>query len=100
METNPYYKICARRVTDGSNCAGRITWEHAMIYAGKQVNEEWAIIPLCERHHGVNNYQDGGVLDKQMNQYIALSRATEEELDRYPKSNWKHQLKYLKTLYG
>lgn len=78
MEDDPYYKRCARHEDGG--CSGRITWEHAIIFAGRQLNEKWAIIPLCERHHAVGTYQDAGTLDKQRNVQIALNRATDEEL--------------------
>jgi len=76
--------ICAR-AKDG-NCAGRITFEHTLIYAGKQIDEVWAIIHLCEFHHAVNTYQDGGDLDKEKNVWIALNRATDEELLKYSKA--------------
>jgi len=78
MQEDPYYKVCARKAH--GNCGGRITWEHTIIYKGKQLNEKWAIIPLCEYHHAVNNYQDRGDLDKNENIRIALNRATDEEL--------------------
>ena len=55
-------------------CEGRITLEHAIIFAGKQVNEKWAILPVCEYHHAVGIYQDGGDLDKRYHEYVALSR--------------------------
>lgn len=74
---DPYYKSCARCCED---CDGRITWEHAIIFAGKQLSMKWAIIPLCEYHHAVNGHQDGGDLNKEINVLIALNRATEEEL--------------------
>ena len=72
MSADPYYDICVRR-NDGW-CDGRITWEHAIIFRGWQLNEKWAIIPLCEYHH----LGDG--LDKNKNRMIALNRATNEEL--------------------
>ena len=83
MANDSYYKVCARK---NSDCEGRITWEHAFIYAGRQVNEKWAIIPLCVYHH----LGDG--LDKDKNQKIALLRATDEDLIKYPRKDWK-QLK-------
>jgi hypothetical protein len=86
LEANPYYKMCAR-AGDGA-CAGRITWEHAIIYAGRQVQEVWAIIPLCKRHHNIEEYQTSGSLDKQINVFIALSRATPEDLKKYPREDW------------
>jgi hypothetical protein len=84
LEIDPYYHTCAR---SGSDCKGRITWEHAIIYAGKQVQEKWAIIPLCEYHHL------GKGLDKQINIFIALSRATPEELKKYPRVDWEQEKK-------
>lgn len=79
LANEPYYKKCARA---SEQCQGRITWEHALIYAGKQVNERWAIIPLCVYHHlGVG-------LNKRENIKIALSRATKEDLSKYPKQSW------------
>lgn len=94
------YQQCARKC-DG-DCDGRITWEHAIIYAGKQVQARWAIIPLCEYHHAVNKHQDGPGLDKKKNQWIAFNRATDEELDQYPKASphYKQQREYLNTIYG
>lgn len=77
---DPFYKVCARA---DFSCTGRITWEHAFIYAGKQINEVWAIIPLCAFHHLV----DEG-MDKAQNQLIALSRATPEDLAKYQRINW------------
>lgn len=82
LEKEP--QVCARG-KDGS-CAGRITWEHALTYAGKQIDEVWAIIKLCERHHAVNGYQDMGAMNKEKNVWIALCRATDEELKKYSKA--------------
>lgn len=78
MADDPYYKICARHKC--GECDGRITWEHVIIFASKQLNEKWAIIPLCEYHHAVDNHQDGGDLQKEINLWIALNRANEGEL--------------------
>ncbi len=86
MADDPHYKHCARA---NSDCSGRITWEHAYIYAGKQINEKWAIIPLCVFHHL------GEGLDKHENQRIALSRATDEDLAKYPKKDWGYERRKL-----
>jgi len=88
MASDPYYKTCARK---NAECNGRITWEHAWIYGGNQINEKWAIIPLCEYHHAVNSFQDGGDLDKKENQRISLSRATFDDLKKYPRKNWAQE---------
>lgn len=95
MANDPYYKKCARF---GLSCAGRITWEHAWIYAGKQIQEKWAIIPLCEYHHDVGSYQDKGNLNKKENQRISLLRATNDDLMKYPKKNWDQEKIWLNIL--
>lgn len=87
MSEDPYYSICARK---DSHCNGRITWEHAWVYAGKQINEKWAIIPLCWHHHL------GTGLRKNINQLISLRRATMEDLMKYPKKDWQQELETLK----
>lgn len=88
----PRMKLCARR-SEG-NCEGRITWEHALIYASKQVQESFAIIPLCVYHHL------GKGLNKELNVALALSQATDWDLQRYPKSDWKQKRKYLLKKYN
>lgn len=98
MANDPYYKVCARKADSG--CGGRITWEHVFIYAGRQLNEKWSIIPLCEYHHAVNNYQDNGDLQKEKNEWIALNRATDMELQRISKAvNYIHKRDYLNNKY-
>lgn len=99
IETNPFYKKCSRS-KDG-NCSGRITIEHALIFGGKQIDLPFALIPLCEFHHSVNKYQDGGDLNKEKNEWIALSRASEQEITQISKAvDYKHKLKYLNEKYG
>lgn len=98
LKDDPYYKTCAR--FKEKTCKGRITFEHAFIYAGRQINEKWAIIPLCEYHHAVGLYQDNGDLNKELNQMLALRRATDEDLLKYPKKDWAQVLKYLTNLHA
>ena len=86
-----YYQKCARK---NNECAGRITWEHSFIYAGKQINEVWAIIPLCVYHHL------GAGLEKEINQLIALKRATDIDLQKYPRKDWQQLYRYLSNKYA
>lgn len=92
LAEDPYYKVCARA---SKECQGRITWEHAIII-GKQLQEKWAIIPLCWHHHL------GKGFNKEINKWIALNRATEEDFQKHPKtaSFLRQQLKYLNKKYG
>lgn len=90
LDAQPFYHRCARR---SGACSGRITWEHAFIYGSKQINEEWAIIPLCVYHHlGVG-------LDKSLNELIALQRASPEDLAKYPRRDWRQHRVYLEQRY-
>ena len=77
---DPYYKICAMAGMEGHTCGGRITFDHTIIYASKQLNKRWAIVPICARGHSVDKFQDNGELDRQKIVWIALNRATNEEL--------------------
>lgn len=80
LEADPGYKICARL---GSDCSGRITFEHAEMYRGRQIQEIWNIVPLCVYHHL------GEGLNKRWNKDYAMNRATEEDKKKYPKLKWR-----------
>lgn len=96
LEIEP--NVCARA---GDDCVGRITWEHTLIYAGKQIDEAWAIIKLCEYHHDVNFQQGNGDLNKEINVWIALNRATDAELLQYSKAiNYIRMRGILNDKYG
>ncbi len=84
-------RVCMR--SSEGNCAGRITKEHAIIYAGKQLQEEWSILDICEYHHGVNNFQDRGDMKKEVHIWIALNRAPEERLRELNKGEDKLALR-------
>jgi hypothetical protein len=86
LSEDPFYQTCARKKEE---CKGRITWEHALTYAGKQIQARFAIIPLCAFHHSVDEFQDGPGLNKKINVAIALSRATTVDKAKYPLLPWK-----------
>lgn len=71
---------------DEDNCKGRLTKDHTIIYAGKQVQEDWAIVDVCEYHHGVNKYQDTGDLNREKHTWVALNKATDDELIKISKA--------------
>lgn len=98
LAADPFMRRCFRSAE--GTCLGRIgnpEWEHAHKYAGRRVNERWAIIPCCTFHHR------GGGLDKNLNRYATLLRMTEEELDeakrKYPRENWDQLKKWLTAKY-
>lgn len=102
MATDPYYKTCIRaRLLKDHVCEADpmthklIDWEHVLIYASKQVNEIWAIIPICWLVHR------GGKLNKEINLWIALNRATDDELRKYSKAvNYIRERDRLNNIYG
>lgn len=92
-------RVCLR-ASEG-DCKGHLTKEHAIIFAGKQLQMEWAILDICAFHHGVNEYQDTGKLDKEKHIWIALNRATDEELRAISKAvDYKQKREYLNNKYG
>lgn len=94
-----YYKKCVRRIDGG--CAGRITIEHALIYASNQIAEMWNYVPLCAYHHAVDFYQDGGDLKKEVNVFFALMQASDFELDQYSKAiDYRRERSRLFNIYG
>ena len=75
-------QVCARL---GDDCEGVLTYEHALLYAGKQVQAKFAVVFLCWYHHL------GAGLDKRWNIRKALSQATPEDLKKYPRQTWRNQ---------
>lgn len=71
-------KRCMR--DDEGDCRGRLTKEHAIIFANKQLQEDWAILDICEFHHQVGIYQNNGKLNKEKHIWLAINRATPERL--------------------
>lgn len=71
------------------NCSGKPECEHAFTYQGRQINEKWALVPVCTYHHRGNG------LDKNYNRYRAILRATDDDFKKYPKADWKQLKKYL-----
>lgn len=102
MSKDPFYHVCARKeALKDHTCQGRITWEHALIYAGKKIQDSWAIIGLCEWAHSVNNHQDGPGLNKEINVWIALNRASDDELRKVSKAvNYIRLRSVLNEKYG
>ena len=66
-------------------CSGRIQWHHVWIYAGRQINELWAIVGACEGHHEEVK-KDAAI--RQYFESASLSYATDADLAEYPKKDW------------
>lgn len=90
VNEEPFFRTCIR---EGLDCSGRIEIDHCFIYGGRQIDEAWALVPQCHRHH-VDD------LDRPYTQYVALGRAKDEELAKYSKFDWKRLKTYLNSIYG
>lgn len=102
---DPEYTRCALKnilLSTIGPCGGRVTREHAIIFAGKKVQEKWAIIPCCAAHHGVDQYQDAPTqARKEIRVWVALNRATDEEIQSVSKvENYSRRKAFLNQKYG
>lgn len=101
IDLDSFYKSCALWGQSEHQCGGRITMEHAIEYAGKRLQKKWAIIPICAKGHEVDHFQDAGTMDKEMNRWVALNRATEFELKEISKAmDYIKERNRLNTIYG
>lgn len=102
LAVDPEYKTCLRNVLlrDHTCSADPVTfklieWEHAIIFASKQVQLRWAIVPICWYVHR------GPGLVKEINVWLALNRASDEELMQISKAvNFIRERKRLNDIYG
>lgn len=84
------------------NCQNIPEWEHSWIYAGKQINEWWAIVPMCTKHHRIDMFfywDDVKYNAKDYGRWVSLMRAGSEPYKKYPKKDWDQQKKYLDSLF-
>lgn len=103
--SDPEYSRCALQgllLNLIGPCGGRPTREHALIHAGKKIQEKWAIPPICAAHHGVDQYQDAPTeAKKEIRVWVALNRATEDDLRRFSKAvNYIRMRQVLNDKYG
>lgn len=76
MSKDPFYGRCC--VTGR---LGKVEWHHNLIFAGKQVNEKFAILPLIEEIHDRVHEK----VFKEIVDWIMLNRASDDELVKYGK---------------
>jgi hypothetical protein len=89
LSADPRYTYCS--IPDEYCETGKIDWHHVWIYAGQQVDEDWAILSACQYHHRFANRPD---IQRRF-QRESLSRATDADLARYPHKNWAQIKRYL-----
>lgn len=91
LASDPYYKKCCITGIEQRD----IEWHHNLIFGGSQVNEKFCILPLGKQiHKDIHKH-------KEKCDWIMLSRATDEELERYSKAiNYKYLRDMLIRKYG
>ena len=83
LSEDPEYKVCIiKDQIQYGQCHGKITFQHALMYAGRQIQERFAILPMCVRHHL------GDLHNQRRDEIIAMRRATEEDKLKYPRLQW------------
>lgn len=70
-------------------CGSGIEWHHVWTYAGTQINEVWAIVGACRRHHEAVKTNP---LVRDAFEIISLKLSHLADLQKYPRKNW-HQIK-------
>ena len=103
MTVDPSMQVCMRKVLlndheckpDPLQPKKLLEWEHALTFAGRRLNQPWAIISICWLTHR------GGLLNKEINVWIALNRATDEELRAVSKAvPYLNMRERLNSIYG
>lgn len=91
LSDNPFMrKCCWCGVQSG------IEWNHAIIYSGRQISEEYAITPLCRKCH--RGYS--GTIKKDIKDYcefMAITKGLADLIVKYPKFDWLTRKKYLES---
>jgi len=100
LEKDPFMRECCV-----PNCCSIPEWHHALIYSGRQVDEWWAIIPLCRLHHREKLYFYYDLVKYNTMDYSvfwSIRRADDAGIDlykKYPKRNWDQMRKYYNSLF-
>lgn len=96
MALDPFYKTCCLTGERGSY-GDPIQWHHNLIYAHKQVQEAFAILPIKKSlHELVSNSMVKDRLD-----WVMLNRASEAEIRKYSKVvDLSRRREYLNSVYG
>lgn len=93
LERDPRMKVCS--VAHLGDCSGRIQWHHVWIYAGRQIQETWAILSACTNHHDL---VQSSKQVREAFELISLYRASPiSDLVKYPRKNWDQTRKRLET---
>lgn len=74
LNEDPFYQKCCLSFLGG--CGGRIERHHNLIYAGRQYQAKFAILPACHDHHDRARNRE----IKERFDWVMLNRATDSEI--------------------
>ena len=80
LEQDAWYKRCC--ITGRTKIQEKIEWHHNFIFAGRQVNEKWCILPMAKSIHDREKEQE---IKTRLN-WIMFNRADNETLKKYSKA--------------
>lgn len=87
LAADPFYTRCCISGDSAADAGEKIEWHHNLIFAGRQVQARFAILPIKKSLH--DRLKGDKSLRAQLD-WIMLSRASDEELTRYSKANDLH----------
>ena len=87
LSEDPFMKKCI--INDC--CDGRIEWDHAFTYKGKRVNELWALLPKCHKHHDARSSTSYIITRIFLRKRIYDFDALEDFKKKYPRSDLFHR---------
>jgi len=95
LNDDPFYTRCVLGRLGG--CGGRIERHHALIFAGRQLQKKFCILPTCHEHHMLANRKD----IKERFDWVLLNRATDDELKEISKAkDYIRERSRLNNIYG
>jgi hypothetical protein len=98
LDRMPRMHLCEAKWLGFGDCNGRIEWHHVWTYgADGQINEHWSILGACSHHHEMVKQKKAV---KELFERRSLEIATDAELQKYPRKDWKQLKKYLKVNCG
>ncbi len=89
-----YLKCCLARF---GGCGGRVERHHALIFAGRQLQMKFCILPACHEHHELARRKD----IKELFDWVLLNRASDEELQGISRAiNYVRERERLNKIHG
>lgn len=92
INKDPFFKECCLCHTE----KGKIEIHHNFIYAGKQADALFTLLPLCVEHHNLADYTKV----KEKLDWIMIGRMVWSDFSVYPRYNWKQREEYLDEIFG